>query len=201
MRTRNLEKRTRRRRTYPSRVYLPLLLALVGTQVGWPAAGQEAGESAGAMDPGVLKAYLLDAFERAKQMDVAFARAIPDSALRWSPTPEVRDFAQQVVHAAGNPFIVQGVFGEAAPAFGDTALVLNDKEALAEAVSGAYDWVLERLRTLPPERLAESANLFGREFPKWRILVFALEHAMWTRGQLVPYFRLNGLRPPSVRLF
>lgn len=158
---------------------------------------------AGGPDAEAVKAYLVDGFERAKATDVAFAETIPDSALRWAPTPGVRDFAQQVVHAADNSFVAPAVFGEDSPGFfADTAAVLNDGAALAAAVAAAYDWTLASLRKTPAEALRESVPFFGgREMPRWRILGFALEHAMWTRGQLVPYFRIHGIVPPDVRLF
>lgn len=181
--------------------HLPIAIPLI-LLAPLPVTAQAGPAEAERIDAAALKKHLIAGFERAKQMELAFVRAIPDSALRWSPTPDVRDFAEQVAHTAENPFIVQSVFGEAsAPAFGDTAVVLNDKDALADAVKASYDWVLERLRALPPEKLAEQARVFGQLLPKWQILAFSLEHATWTRGQLVPYFRLNGLAPPAVQFF
>lgn len=155
----------------------------------------------GSLDAEAVKAYLVDGFERARATDVAFAGAIPDSAFRWAPVTGVRDFAEQVAHAADNSFVGPAVFGEQTPSFFPDA-ALEDAAALAGAVEAAYDWILERLRATPAADLQPSAPFFGgREMPKWRILAFALEHAMWTRGQVVPYFRIHGIDPPDVRLF
>lgn len=178
--------------------WLSRVLAIaLATAVSVPATAipQEA-----AVDAEAVKAYLLDGFERAKATDVAFAETIPDSALSWAPTPGVRNFAEQVVHAANSSFIGQPVFGKRPENFfGEGAT--ESRAALTAAVSACYDWILDELRATPAETLHSSGSLFGREMPKWRILAFALEHAMWTRGQLVPYFRMHGIDPPDVRLF
>ena len=80
-------------------------------------------------------------------------------------------------------------------------MYLDDKAALANAVSAAYDWVLETLRSLPAREMLADTELFGQSMTKWRVYLQALEHAYWTRGQLVPYFRAHGIAPPSYRAF
>lgn len=177
------------------------LVALVGTVALAPrsASAQNAGD-----DPqmGAMQEYLVNAFERFKAWDVAIALAIPDSALRWAPNPDVRDFAEQVEHGANNLFAAIAIFGEEpSGGFGDPEVILNDKQALADAVGRSYDWFIERVKGLSAEALAEESTFFGRSTPRWRVTTFALEHAMWTRGQLVPYFHAHGVAVPQQRLF
>lgn len=166
------------------------------------AAAQETASTA-TVDVESVRAVLISGFEQYKEMDVEFARAIPDSALRWAPTSGVRDFAQQIEHGALDNafFVARGVLGTETPTFGDSAVYLNDKEALAEAVAEVYDYVLESLRNISAEDLAAEADFFRRRLPRWRIYLLALQHANWTRGQLVPYFRLNGMDPPRWRSY
>ena len=87
------------------------------------------------------------------------------------------------------------------PTFGDTAAYLNDKAELERVVVATYDWVIESLRGLTAEELVVETDLFRQRLPKWRVYLQALAHADWTRGQLVPYFRLNGITPPGWRSF
>ncbi|MCG8467216.1 MAG: hypothetical protein MJB57_03270 [Gemmatimonadetes bacterium] len=55
---------------------------------------------------------------------------------------------------------------------------------------------------MPAADLAEEAEFFGgRSMPRWRIGFFALEHSMWTRGQMVPYFQANSTPVPENALF
>jgi len=150
-----------------------------------------------------FRAMLIDGFEKARIMDVEFAMAIPDSALRWAPTDGVRTFTEQVAHAGlGNTlFMAEPVLGEARPERGDSAVYNNDREALVAALNRAYDYVIEGVMELPAEEFLVETTLFGQQMPKWRVMLQALTHGIWTRGQLVPYFRMNGVAPPRYRAF
>ncbi len=170
---------------------VPLLMAACAA----PAQSSDDGE----LD--TIKGYLVDAFERAKAWDVSLAQAIPDSAMAWAPNPDVRGFAAQVIHAANNAFIGNAALGEEAPAFGDADALARDKAALVSAVTSGYDWIIGKLRAMPSADLAMESEFFGQTMPRWRVHLFALEHAMWTRGQLVPYLHANGVEVPQQRLF
>ncbi len=188
-------------RTFPSPPRIGAAALVAVSLLAAPAAGQEAGMGSDA-EMTIMQSYLINAFERAKAWDMSLAQAMPDSALRWAPSDDVRDYAEQIVHAANNLFIAQSVFGMEAPDIGDPEVLMNDKAALAGAVGTAYDWIVQQLQAMPAADLAAEAPFFGgRMMPKWRICLFALEHAMWTRGQLVPYLRAHGVTPPPQQLF
>ncbi len=146
---------------------------------------------------------LVEGFESARTMDLEFAMAIPDSALRWAPTEGVRTFTEQVAHGGleNTLFVAEPVLGEQKPERADTALYLNDRDALVEALNLAYDYVIAGVQDLPVEEFLVETTLFGQQMPKWRVLVQALAHGIWTRGQMVPYFRINGVTPPRYRSF
>lgn len=178
------------------------LMTVVGALLFVPPAAIAQTSASDSPDIEAVRGYVMDALERSKTWDMSIALAIPDSALRWAPNPDVRDFAEQVEHGANNLFIAGSLFGGEPPAFGDSEVILNDKQALSEAVGRAYDWLIEHLPELSDEAWAESVPFFGGQMmPRWRICVFALEHAMWTRGQLVPYFHAHGVPVPQQRLF
>lgn len=172
-----------------------LAAAACGTE---PAAGDRAG-----VDADSVRRVLIRGFEQGRAVDRAFIRAIPDSALRWAPTDGVRDFAEQVEHAVLDNLriVAMGVAEEEPPILGDTAVYLNDREALERAAERSYDYVLTTLRELPASELTAEGQIFGRTLPKWNILLMALQHAEWTRGQLVPYFRIHGIDPPDWRTY
>jgi uncharacterized damage-inducible protein DinB len=167
-----------------------------------PAAAQPAAEPS-AIDVEAIRQMLIYGFEQSKQMDLDFSRAVPDSALRWAPTAGVRDFAQQIEHIsiANTTAVAQSVVASDALSLGDTAVYLNDARVLEEVVAKAYEWVIEGLRDLPASELDEETELFGLKLPKWRVYLFLLTHAYWTRGQLVPYLRMNGVQPPRYQPF
>ncbi len=183
---------------FGTRALVPLTAALTLALPASMAAQQPV-----AIDTDSIRAFLIHGLEQHKLMDIEFARAIPDSAVRWAPTPEVRDFAEQIEHIIMDNvmFVSRGVLDAPMPTFGDTAAYLNDKAELERVVVATYDWVIESLRGLTAEELVVETDLFRQRLPKWRVYLQALAHADWTRGQLVPYFRLNGITPPGWRSF
>jgi hypothetical protein len=168
--------------------------------LGACAEGEDEDADDGGLNTETVRAFLIEGLEANKQMDIGFARAIPDTAMRWAPNDEVRDFAEQVMHTADNSWAAGGL-GVAPHAFGDTATVLNDKEALVTAVTAAYDWAINAARTLSAEDLAAEADFFGTPTERWRMFMQMIEHATWTRGQLVPYFHHHGVAVPSVTFY
>jgi hypothetical protein len=178
-----------------------VLLVLGSLVVGQ--AGGIAAQSQASMDAESLRAVLLRGLEVHKQMDIEFVRAIPDSAFRWAPTPGVRDFAQQIEHIIMDNvmFVARGVVGQRAPSFGDSSAYLANKPALERAVVATYDWVIGTLKSLPARDMFAETELFDERLPKWKVYLQALHHADWTRGQLVPYYRLNGTGPPEWRSY
>ncbi len=183
------------------RFSIAALSLLVMTSVDEVAGRQAA--SGVTIDVESIRALLVTGFENNRAMDLDFVRAIPDSAMRWAPNETVRDFAEQIEHTVLDNvmFVAMAVVRSERPSFGNPDIYLNDKAALTNAVNAAYDWVLETLRTLPATEMLAETDLFGQSMTKWRVYLQALEHAYWTRGQLVPYFRAPGLAPPRYRAF
>lgn len=156
-------------------------------------------------DAQVPKELLLGDLERDRRNVLAFIDAMPDSLLRFRPTPGVRDFTRQIEHiCVDNMRIVSTALRDGAdpPTLGDPALYLDDREALREWAARSFDWVIDVVRGTPEEELRGEGVVFGRyRMPRWRAVVGAREHAAWTLGQLIPYLRLNGIEPPTYELF
>lgn len=140
--------------------------------------------------------------ERERRMTLAMVDSMPDRLLHFKPVQEVRDFAQQVAHAA-MPMagFASRARGGAPPAPGDSTAYLNQKPALRELVVKSYDYALDALKGLSDADYAASTAFARQQMPRWRIFELAHEHSVWTRGELVSYFRLNGMAPPAFDLF
>lgn len=185
----------------PSRVMAACLV--VATSFAWsacqPPEGGNEDEMAAVLDVDSLREILAHGYEQHRAMDTAYVRAVPDSALRWAYSEEVRDYAEQIEHIAIDNvnFVARGILDEEPPSIGDTAVYLNDKDELERAVNASYDYVLGTLRELPAEELMSTTELFGQEMAKWHVFLFALHHADWTRGQIVPYLRMHDVEPPG----
>ncbi len=151
------------------------------------------------LDAEAVRAFLIEGYEANKQMDVDFVRAVPDSALRWAPNGDVRDFMQQIDHTANNTWAVPGAAYR--PTLGDTAVYLNDREAMVEVVTREYDRVIASIRALPAADFGTEVDFFGQATPKWRVYMQGLQHTNWTRGQLVPYYHAHDVPVPRFILY
>ena len=65
----------------------------------------------------------------------------------------------------------------------------------------SYDYATRALSQLSATELLATSTLAGQTMPRWRMFDLAHEHSVWTRGELVSYFRLNGMAPPAYQLF
>ena len=188
-----LEAGTLRRRGFAGLFLIALAAPLASQQ---PAGG-------GSVPPpaGFRQVQLAD-LERERGMTLAMVDSMPERLMHFKPVPVVRDFAQQIAHAAMPmaDYAAQAV-GQRPPNPGDSAAYLNSKAALREAVGRAYEYCIRALRGLSESDYVGATAFFGRQVPRWKIFEAAREHSVWTRGEIVVYFRLNGMAPPAFELF
>lgn len=133
---------------------------------------------------GGLPPDLLADWQRNRTTVLAYIDAMPDSATGFRPTPGVRTFAEQFDH-----------------------IVTTNLEVAAVALRGlkgpptTYGYLLASLRQVSPTRLRHPVAIYGQPpQPAERLAALSYEHAVWTLGQLVPYLRLNGVKPPEYRM-
>jgi len=129
---------------------------------------------------------------------------MPDSATGYRPTPGVRTFAQQFEHIVSTNLDVAAIALKGlkeAPALGDSAVYLHNKGALQKYAAATYDYFLNALKEATPEQLAKPVAMYGQP-PQTalRLANLSLEHSVWTLGQVVPYLRLNGVKPPAYQM-
>ena len=161
-------------------------------------AAQTAGQP---LPPGYRQVQLAD-LERERGMTLAMLDSMPERLIHYKPVPEVRDFMQQIAHAAlpVAMFAAQAK-GERPPATGDSTAYLNSRAALRDQVNRAYDYARAVVEGLSDAGYSGTVMFFGSQTPRWKVVAAALEHSVWTRGELVGYFRLNGMAPPAFELF
>lgn len=149
--------------------------------------------------PGMIKEW-----ERAKAYTQDFLNAMPDSGYAFKPTPEMRSFAQQMLHLTDvNYTFAAQATGEKSPVEGlEKSTSDLSKVSVSKIVLDGYDFVIKSIKKMKPEQLKESIKLFGR-FDLTRAGVFekAFEHQTHQRGQEVVYLRLIGVKAPQEKLF
>ncbi|MGR3812226.1 DinB family protein [Jiulongibacter sp. NS-SX5] len=159
-----------------------------------------------AMETSNKKGELIADFERASLYTAEYMEAMPAEDFGFKPTEDVRSFAQQFLHIAGaNYFFASMIAGVENPKDGIEFEKLDEyqsKEACMKAVKESYDFIIETLKGLSEEELAEQIKLFN-QFDMTKGVAFskAFEHGVHHRGQTTIYIRLKGITPLSERLF
>ena len=144
-------------------------------------------------------------WERAKAYTLEYLEAMPEDKYAYKPTPEIRSFAQQMLHLAdANYGLVATALEQESPyGFGDVEKTEDPtKENVIKVVMASYDYVLAGIQTLETIEGGEMIQLFQR-FDVTREDVFrkAFEHQTHHRGQSTIYLRMAGVTPPNEKLF
>ncbi len=144
-------------------------------------------------------------WERAKAYTKEYLDAMPETGYALKPTPEMRSFAQQMLHLTdANYGFVAAITGEKAPVgFGDMEKVTDQSKAnVTKLVLEGYDYVINSLKKQSPAQLGETVKLLGRfEMTKGMAFAKLFEHQTHHRGQTTVYIRLAGAKPPQEKLF
>ena len=129
---------------------------------------------------------------------VRSAEQMPESLYAFRPTPAIRSFGQLVGHVADAQYMFcSAALGEKAPVTGSFESDATTKDALVKAIkdAGAY---CARAYAQTDAASTESITLFGQmKTTKMGALVFNASHDFEHYGNMVTYFRLKGMTPPS----
>lgn len=144
-------------------------------------------------------------WERAKAYTKEYLDVMPAASYGLKPTPEMRSFAQQMLHLTdGNYGFASAATGVASPiGMGESEKSADQsKENVTKLVMAGYDFVIKSIKTLTPAQLEETTKLFGQfEMSKGKALEKCFEHQTHHRGQATVYIRLAGATPPQEKLF
>ncbi|MGH9787978.1 MAG: DinB family protein [Candidatus Acidiferrales bacterium] len=144
----------------------------------------------------------LRAWNEAYAMLIEMAEDFPEEKYDYKPTPEVRSFAEQLLHVTGSPYFFISVCKGERRGKGPftrekyktkaevVAALKQAAEAGAAFIREQGDAGLNRPAKLPWENETRNARWV------WNV---GARHASEHYGQLVVYYRLNGLVPPASR--
>jgi uncharacterized damage-inducible protein DinB len=135
-------------------------------------------------------------YENIKGYIIKSAELMPEANYAFKPTPEVRSFGQLVGHMANaNYTICATARGEKSPATQDFEKTA-EKAALVQAVKDAFAYCDAAFK-LPDASFAPMAELFGMKMSRLSFLMLNVAHDNEHYGNMVTYFRLKGMVPPS----
>ena len=131
---------------------------------------------------------------------IAMAEDFPEDKYDWKPTPEVRSFSEQILHAAGSAYFFEAFAKGQKP--GEEDPKRSDFKSKADIVAYAKKAIADGAKFIqePGEAgLMKTVSLFGRNVTLLGLWSEATEHSGEHYGQLVVYYRANHLVPPESR--
>ncbi len=177
-----------------------LLLSLALASAAAPLVAQAADPM-----PASYRQVQLAALKEQRRLLLSFADSMPERLYRAKATPIQRSFAEQVQHAAGSAAMIAGGYTSATRtrwSFADTAAANGTRTGLKAFVNSAYDFLEARLAAQSGADRANVFDLFGAvRLPGWQVWDEIYSHSMWTAGQIVANFRMNGMAPPAFGFF
>ncbi|WP_312905857.1 MULTISPECIES: DinB family protein [Sphingobacterium] len=148
---------------------------------------------------------LVKEWERAKAYTKEYLDAMPEKNYNDKPTPEMRSFAEQMLHLtdANYGFASAATGADSPVGMGESEKTTDkSKENVTKLVMAGYDFVIENIKKMTPTQLNENVKLFGKfEMTKGTVLDKCFEHQTHHRGQTTVYLRLAGITPPQEKLF
>ena len=151
-------------------------------------------------------ATLVADWTRAKNYTKEYLDAMPEEGLSFKPTPDIRSFAEQMLHLANANFaFASTATGAANPQQGKNLEKMDEyktKAGLTKIVMESYDFVINSVKGMDVKKMDEPVKLFGRfDATRGSALDKAFEHQTHHRGQTTIYLRLKNVKPPQEKLF
>jgi uncharacterized damage-inducible protein DinB len=144
-------------------------------------------------------------WERAKAYTKEYLEAMPETGYALKPTPEMRSFAEQMLHLTDALYgLGSAGFGSKSPAGTGEAEKGADKskENVTKLVLAGYDYIINGIGRMSSVQFNENVQVFGKfDMTKVTVLNKAFEHQTHHRGQTTVYIRLAGAKPPQEKLF
>lgn len=178
---------------------LAMVLAM-GLAMPEPAHSQSAAAGAPGSPPVGFKAEFLGQLGAASQKLMSLAEAMPPASYAWRPSDGVASVAEAYMHIARyNYYYPANSLDAPAPSDVDYEQlegVVNAKAEVVPALRRSLEHVRQVVERMTDEDLAAMTRLYGREVPRWSVLLQLITHMNQHLGQEIAYARMNGVVPP-----
>jgi uncharacterized damage-inducible protein DinB len=148
---------------------------------------------------------MLVEWQRAKTYTKTYLDAMPADDYGFRPTPEIRSFAEQMLHLATDNYGFACYASGKSNPNGDSSLektITATKEATTRAVLDSYDFMISTLQNMTATQMSEKLKRKnGTEISRAGVFGKGFEHQTHHRGQTTIYLRLEGVKPPPEMLF
>jgi len=143
---------------------------------------------------------LLDEWNDIGRRLIAMAEDIPEDKYDYKPKPEMRSWVQQLLHAAyGNYYFLGPATGKGTPQQDMPDGEFKTRAQVVAYVKKVYAEGAELIKSKGDAGMAQTMQM-GRRMWRFDALAYDLiAHANEHYGQIVVYYRMNGIVPPESR--
>ena len=145
-------------------------------------------------------AALLEEWNDIGRRLTAIAEDMPEDKYDYKPKPEMRSWLSQLAHAAnGNYFFINPVLGKPYPQDDPDMSQLKTKAQVVAYVKKCFAEGADLIKAQGDAGMAKTYNS-GGQLTRFDAMAYDLiAHSNNHYGQIVVYYRLNGLVPPESR--
>ncbi len=148
---------------------------------------------------------LVREWTRARDYTKEYLDAMPEDGYSFKPTPEIRSFAEQMLHLASTNFNLGArLTGRTNPYQGKALEKMDEfktKAAVTKVVMESYDFMINGIKAMDEAQLDTRVPIQQMNRPLYILFQAAFEHQTHHRGQTTIYLRLKGVTPPGEKLF
>ncbi len=176
-------------------------LLLVGGFCALPLLGQEAAKKKPGPAPSPSQA-VLEAWNDIGRKLIAMAADFPEDKFSYKPQAESRTFEENMVHAAASMYYFTDIAQGKKPRYPDEPkdLKLTSRADLVAFVKKAVEDGAAVIKAKGDKGLTEAVQAGSPHLDRLYDLAYGLiEHSGEHYGQLVVYYRNNGMVPPESR--
>jgi uncharacterized damage-inducible protein DinB len=145
-------------------------------------------------------AALLEEWNDLSRRLIAIAEDMPEDKYDYKPKPEMRSWLGQLAHASqGNYFFINAVLGKPFPQDDPDLSQLKTRAQVVAFVKKCFDEGANLIKAQGDAGLGKTYDA-GGQMTRFDALAYGLlDHGNEHYGQIVVYYRLNGLVPPESR--
>ena len=176
-------------------------LILAAGLVVLPALAQDAKKTETPKPASGASQSLLDSWNDIGRKLIAMAEDMPEDKYEFKPKPEMRSWVAQILHAAsGMYYFTNPVLGKPLPADDPPRDQFKSKADVVAFVKKAVEDGAAAIKAQGDAGLSKAVFAGGPKLTRIDDLAYGLiEHTGEHYGQMVVYYRLNGLVPPESR--
>jgi uncharacterized damage-inducible protein DinB len=143
-------------------------------------------------------ASIVPLWERAKSLYQRSAEVMPEEKLSFRPTDQVRTFGQILGHVANDHYeFCPSALGEKSPNTQDFEKTTT-RAGLLQALKDSFAYC-DRAYRITDAQAVEQTEFFRSKGTRLWVLTYNILHDGEHYGNLVTYFRINGIVPPSTQ--